>query len=213
MVLHELNIEGIDHTVYIKTSSKKAYRGLCVALLSGMSDADQTRITNINRNNRRIIFFTDMIDCFQAVGTVSSPEMNSCICGKEHIVDKYLIKNVSTREEHIIGSTCARNWFKEDKDTNGCMYCNRINKNGGDCINCSGKKKIKSVVFKWKNKVMEKKEMVSFGKFKDVLTYSQLCSDIRNKDYIDWCLNASKMNEDVKKRLRYFADKHREILQ
>ena len=213
MVLHELNIDGIDHSIYIKTASKKAYHGLCIALLSGISDVDQSQITNIDKNKRKIVYFTDVVKCFEAVGTLSIPGSSSCICGKEHIVDKYLIRNISTREQYIVGSTCSRNWFKEEKITNCCMYCNRKNKNGGNCINCSGKTNLKSVFFSWKNEVVEKKEMVSFGKFKDVLTYRQLCSDIRHKSYVDWCLDKSTMKEDIKSRLQYFVDKHREVMQ
>ena len=204
MVIHELNIDGIDHSIYMKTSSKKAYYGLCSALLSGLSDAEQTQITNVDKKERKIVYFTDVIRCFEAVGTDSSPGLEDCICGKRDITDLYLIRNKSTLEEHIIGSTCARNWF--NKITDGCKYCSRINKSGADCINCSGKMNLKSVFLKWKNTVIGKKEMVSFGKYKNILTYSQLCSDIKKKPYIDWCINESRMKENIKKRLQYFMN-------
>ena len=213
MVIHELSIDGIKHSIYIKTSIKKAYKDLCIALLGDLSDADQSRITNIDKNKRRIIYFTDVVRCFEPVGNTSRPESISCICGKQHIKDLYLIINKATLDEHIIGSTCAKNWFREEKVINGCMYCNRINKNGGDCINCSGKTNIKSMFLMWKNEVIEKKEMVSFGKYKH-LTYRQLCgsTDIRIKGYIDWCLNLSQMKESIKERLRYFSDKQSRLM-
>ena len=211
MVIHELNIDGIDHILYIKAASKGVYYRLCMALLSNISDADQTRITHIDKNQRRIVFFTDLVRCFERVKIAYDMAAEYCICGKKDIVEIYLIRNISTREQYIVGSTCARNWFSENKVINGCMYCNRINKNGGNFINCSGKMNLKSVFFSWKNEVMERKEMVSFGKYKDVITYRQLCSDIRHKSYVDWCLDKSTMKEDIKSRLQYFVDKHREV--
>jgi hypothetical protein len=136
--------------------------------------------------------------------------MNSCICGKKHIKDNYLIRNKSTQEEYIVGSTCARNWFKEDKVKEGCKYCGRMSKNGGNCINCSGKIHLKSVLLTWKRKVVENKEMVSFGKYKGVLTYKQLCDDISKKKYVDFCINESAVDDGVKEKLRYFVEKCRD---
>jgi hypothetical protein len=127
--------------------------------------------TNTDINKRNIIYFTDVVNCFAGVKHLASKEMNSCICGKKHISDNFLIRNKSTQEEYIVGSTCSRNWFKEDKVKESCKYCNRMKKNGGNCINCSGKIHLKSVFLAWKNEVRENKEMVSFGKYKGVLTY------------------------------------------
>jgi hypothetical protein len=177
MVLHALNIDGIDHSIYMRTASKNMYNGLCSALLSNISDEDQTKITNTDTNKRNIIYYTDVVNCFEGVEHLASKEMNSCICGKKHIKDNYLIRNKSTNEEYIVGSTCARNWFKEDKVKESCKYCGRMSKNGGNCINCSAKIHLKSVLLTWKSKVVENKEMVSFGKDKGVLTYKQLCDD------------------------------------
>jgi hypothetical protein len=171
MVLHTLSIDGIDHSMYMRTASKNMYNGLCTALLGNISDADQTKITNTDINKRNIIYFTDVVNCFAGVKHLASKEMNSCICGKKHISDNFLIRNKSTQEEYIVGSTCSRNWFKEDKVKESCKYCNRMKKNGGNCINCSGKIHLKSVFLAWKNEVRENKEMVSFGKYKGVLTY------------------------------------------
>jgi methionyl-tRNA synthetase len=148
-----------------------------------------------------------VVNCFEGVEHLASKEMNSCICGKKHIKDNYLIRNKATQEEYIVGSTCARNWFKEDKVKEGCMYCGRMSKNGGNCINCSAKMHLKSVLLIWKRKVVENKEMVLFGKYEGILTYKQLCDDISKKNYVDWCINKSAVDEEVKDRLRYFAEK------
>jgi hypothetical protein len=203
MVLHALNIDGIDHSIYMRTASKNMYNGLCNALLSNISNEDQTKITNTDINKRNIIYYTDVVNCFEGVEHLASKEMNSCICGKKHIKDNYLIRNKATQEEYIVGSTCARNWFKEERVKESCKYCNRIKKNGGNCINCSGKMHLKAVLLTWKSKVVENKEIISFGKFKSILTYKQLCDDISKKNYVDWCINESAVDEEVKKKLRY----------
>jgi hypothetical protein len=52
MVLHALSIDGIDHSIYMRTASKNMYNGLCSALLSNISDADQTKITNTDINKQ-----------------------------------------------------------------------------------------------------------------------------------------------------------------
>jgi hypothetical protein len=207
MVLHALNIDGIDHSIHMRTASKSMYNGLLSALLSNISNEDQTKITNTDINKRNIIYFTDVVNCFVGVKHLTSKEMNSCICGKKHISDNFLIRNKTTHEEHIVGSTCARNWFKEDKVKEGCMYCGRMSKNGGNCINCSGKIHLKSVLLTWKSKVVENKEMVSFGKYKNVLTYKQLCDDVFKKRYVEFCINESAVDDGVKDRLRYFVEK------
>jgi hypothetical protein len=175
--------------------------------MSGISDADQAKITNVDRNNRKIIYFTDVVRCFEGVEFLDSTEMTSCICGKQHISDNYLIRNKTTLEEHIVGSTCAKNWFEDGKKEDACKYCNRNSKNGGDCINCCGKANMKSAFSGWRNEVSEKKEKVTFGKYKGILTYRQLCDDIKYKSYVDWCLNESQMNAGIKERLQYFSDK------
>jgi hypothetical protein len=200
MVLHALNIDGIEHSIYLRTASKKAYHGLLSALLANISDADQTKITNTDINKRNIIYYTDVVNCFEGVEHLASKEMNSCICGKKHIKDNYLIRNKATQGEYIVGSTCAKNWFKEDKVKESCKYCNRIKKNGGNCINCSAKIHLKLVLLTWKRKVVENKEMVLFGKYKGILTYKQLCDDIFKKNYVDWCINESAVDDVILKR-------------
>jgi hypothetical protein len=200
MVLHALNIDGIDHSIYMRTASKNMYNGLCSALLSNISNEDQTKITNTDINKRNIIYYTDVVNCFEGVEYLASKEMNSCICGKKHIKDNYLIRNKSTNEEYIVGSTCARNWFRKDRVKESCKYCNRIKKNGGNCKNCSAKTHLKSVLLTWKRKVVENKEMVSFGKYKGILTYKQLCDDTFNEKYVDWCINESAVDDGVKDR-------------
>jgi hypothetical protein len=207
MVLHALNIDGIEHSIYMRTASKNMYNGLCSALLSNISDADQSKITNTDINKRNIIYYTDVVNCFEGVEHLASKEMNSCICGKKHIKDNYLIRNKATQEEYIVGSTCARNWFKEERVKESCKYCNRIKKNGGNCINCSAKIHLKLVLLTWKRRVVENKEMVLFGKYKGILTYKQLCGDVFKKNYVDFCINESAVDEEVKDRLRYFAEK------
>jgi hypothetical protein len=209
MVLHALNIDGIDHSIYIRTASKNMYNGLLSALLSNISNEDQTKITNTDINKRNIIYYTNVVNCFEGVEHLASKEMNSCICGKKHIKDNFLIRNKSTQEEYIVGSTCSRNWFREDRVKDSCKYCNRIKKNGGNCINCSSKMHLKLVLLTWKRRVVENKEIVTFGKYKGILTYKQLCDDIFKKNYVDWSINESAVDDGVKDRLRYFADKCR----
>jgi hypothetical protein len=92
----------------MRTASKKVYHGSCSALLGNISDADQTKITNTDINKRNIIYYTDVVNCFVGVEHLAIKEMNSCICGKKHISDNYLIRNKSTNEEHIVGSTCEK---------------------------------------------------------------------------------------------------------
>jgi hypothetical protein len=189
----------------MRTASKNMYNGLCSALLSNISDADQTKITNTDINKRNIIYYTDVVRCFEGVEHLASKELNSCICGKKHIKDNYLIRNKTTRKEYIVGSTCARNWFQEDKVKEGCIYCGRMSKNGGNCINCSAKIHLKSVLLTWKRRLVENKEMVSFGKHKGVITYKQLCNNVFEKNYVDWCINESVISDGLKERLRYFS--------
>jgi hypothetical protein len=86
MVLHALNIDGIDHSIYMRTASKKAYHGLLSALLANISDADQTKITNTDINDRNIIYYTDIVNCFAGIKHLTSKEMNSCICGKIEVL-------------------------------------------------------------------------------------------------------------------------------
>jgi hypothetical protein len=204
MVLHEITIDGINHSVYIKTANKAPYCKLCNALMSGISDTDQTKMTNTNKKDKKIMYFTDIVSCFEGVNFLDSTESDSCICGKKCISDNSLIRNETTLEEDIVGSTCAKNWFEEGKNEDACKYCNRNSKKRGDCINCVGKANLKSTFSGWRN---ESKEMVSFGKFKGILTYRKLCDDIKYKSYVDWCLNKSQMNAGNKERLLYFADK------
>jgi hypothetical protein len=144
MVLHEITIDGINHSIYIKTANKAPYYKLCNALMSGISDTDQTKMTNTNKKDKKIMYFTDIVSCFEGVEFLDSTESDSCICGKKHISDNYLIRNKTTLVEHIVGSTCAKNWFEEGKNEDSCKYCNRSSKNGGDCINCCGKANMKS---------------------------------------------------------------------
>jgi hypothetical protein len=67
-----------------------------------------------------------------------------------------------------------------------------VNKSGNNFINCSGKTNLKSVFSKWRSEVSEGKEKVLFGKYKNVLSFSQWCNDIQKKDYVNWCLNKSQ---------------------
>jgi hypothetical protein len=143
MVLHNITIDGINHSIYIKTANKTPYYKLCNALMSGISNEDQSKMTNTNKKNRNIIYLTDIVSCFEGVEFLTTTEMTSCICGKQHISDNYLIRNKTTLVEHIVGSTCAKNWFEDGKKEDACKYCNRSNKNGGYCINCSGKANMK----------------------------------------------------------------------
>jgi hypothetical protein len=53
--------------------------------------------------------------------------------------------------------------------------------------------------------------MVTFGRYKNVLTYKQLCEDKFKTRYVDWCLNESSVDDRVKERLQYFADKCRDF--
>jgi hypothetical protein len=207
MVLHNISIDGINHSIYMKTANKTPYYKLCNALMSGISDADQANMTNKNKKDKKIMYFTDIVRCFEGVEFLNTREMTSCICGKQHISDNYLIRNKTTLEEHIVGSTCAKNWFEDGKNEDACKYCNRNSKNGGDCINCCGKANLKSAFSGWRNELKERKEMVSFGKYKGILTYRQLCEDIKYKSYVDWCLNKSQMSAGITERLQYFSDK------
>jgi hypothetical protein len=126
--------------------------------MSGISNADQRKITNMNKKDRKIINFTDIVSCFEGVEFLDSTESDSCICGKKHISDNYSIRNETTHEEHIVGSTCAKNWFEDGKKEDACKYCDRSSKNGGDCINCSGKVNLKSAFSGWRNEVSEKRK-------------------------------------------------------
>jgi hypothetical protein len=156
------------------------------------------------------MYFSDIMRCYEGVKFLGTTEMISCICGKQGIIDNYVIRNKTTGEEHIVGSTCARNWFKFKKDKNCCSYCKRNNITKEDCINCSAKMNLKSMLLTWKNRIKESKEMVSFGKYKGILTYKQLCADISKSSYIDWCINESAINASIKDRLRYFVIRDRE---
>jgi hypothetical protein len=49
MVLHKVKIDGIDHSIYMRTASKIMYNGLCSALFSNTLDEDQTKITNTDK--------------------------------------------------------------------------------------------------------------------------------------------------------------------
>jgi hypothetical protein len=134
MVLHEISIDSINHSIYIKTANKAPYYKLCYALMSDISDTDQTKMTNTNKKDKKIMYFTDIVRCFEGVEFLDSTESDSCICGKKHISDNYLIRNKTTLEEHIVGSTCAKNWFEDGKNEDSCKYCD----------NCVGKANLKS---------------------------------------------------------------------
>jgi hypothetical protein len=144
-------------------------------------------------------------NCFEPVGQLKSNNSTTCICGKTDITDLYYIRNISDLIKYIIGSTCACNWFKEEREGQ-CFYCSRVNKNLGDCINCAGRKRIKSVITTWKNHVRENKEKVTFGKKYVGMTYGELCR--KHKDYVTYCLSdACFMDRSKKDRLQYFANK------
>jgi hypothetical protein len=116
MVLHEVTIDGIDHCIFIMTSKKKAYSGLSLALLGNLDDDQLKEIITVNRNGKKIIFFHDLVNCFEPVGQLKSNNSTTCICGKTDITDLYYIRNISTLRKYIIGSTCACNWFKEERE-------------------------------------------------------------------------------------------------
>jgi hypothetical protein len=205
MVFHDLTVDGTDHRVFMKTSKKKAYTGLSKALLENLNDNQLKNITTVNRNNKNIIFFHDLINCFEPIGQLKSNSTCACICGKTDITDLYYIRNIADSTKYIIGSTCARNWFKEEREGQ-CSYCSRVNKNLGDCINCAGKKLIKSVITTWKNFVMKNKEKVTFGKRYVGMTYVELCR--KHKDYVTYCLSdACNMEKSKKINLQYFANR------
>jgi hypothetical protein len=225
MVLHEFSIDDVNHSVYSSPLSKKQiHYKLCMALLENLCDEDYTRITTENRNNRKLLFFHEVVNCFKMISMMEYEITSTCICGKTNIADNYVIQNIKTGEKLIVGSTCAENWFNTKCIEDGCMFCNRNKKKGGNCINCSGKKNLKSVFSSWKKYASEHKnerqeieriermelnEKVSFGMYKH-LTYMQLCSDesIGKVKYVKWCLDESGMKDSITSRLRYFYNKH-----
>jgi hypothetical protein len=127
-----------------------------VALLERLCEEDYTRITAYNRNNKRILFFNELVRCFTPVSHTCHGTIDTCICGKFPIVENYVIGNIKTKEELIVGSTCAKNWFYEING-DSCIYCSRNKKKGGNCINCSGKKNLKSVFSAWKSITEDRK--------------------------------------------------------
>jgi hypothetical protein len=158
MVLHEISIDDVNHSVYSSPLSKKQiHYKLCMALLENLCDEDYTRITTENRNNRKLIFFHEVVNCFIYVRMMKYPETTNCICGKTNITHNYIIQNIKTGVDLIVGSSCIENWFDTKSTEESCIFCGRNHKEGGNCINCSGKKNLKSVFSSWKKYASEHK--------------------------------------------------------
>jgi hypothetical protein len=226
MVLNELSIDDVNYSVYINPliAKKSKYFNLCGVLLGNINDEDYIRITTDCRNNRKMMLFKDLVDCFESFRELEHPVTTDCICGKKHITRNFIIINKKSKIELIVGSTCGANWFSElecNKLENGCEYCGRNSQNGGNCKNCMGERSLKSVFSAWKSNARDKKderqqieriemmelnEKVSFGKYKH-LTYVELCSDESKTNYVRWCLEKSDMKESITDRLRYFYNK------
>jgi hypothetical protein len=223
MFLHNFRVDDVNHSIYSNPLSKKKIYNykLCKALLENLCEEDYTSITVENRNNRKLLFFHEVVNCFIYVRMMEYPVTTTCLCGKTHIVENHVIQNIKTKEQLIVGSKCIENWIFTKSTEESCIFCGRNHKEGGNCINCLGKKNIKSIFFTWKKyasdkkderqqieriEMMESNEKVSFGKYKH-LTYMQLCSDESKTNYVRWCLDKSDMKESITDRLRYFYNK------
>jgi hypothetical protein len=163
MVLNEFSIDDVNHSVYINPliAKKSNYFNLCGVLLRNIDAEDYIRITTDCKNNRKMMLFKDLVDCFERFRELEYPVTTDCICGKKHITRNFSIINKKSNIELIVGSTCGANWFPElecNKLENGCEYCGRNNKKGGNCKNCIGKMSLKSVFSAWKSNAMDKKD-------------------------------------------------------
>jgi hypothetical protein len=158
MFLHDITINDVNHSVYSNPLSKeKINYKLCMALLENLCDEDYTRITTENRNNRKLLFFHEVVNCFTMNSMKEYEITDTCICGKKNIVDNYIIRNIKTGLELIVGSKCAENWIFTKSTEQSCIFCGRNHKEGGNCINCLGKKNIKSIFSSWKKYASEHK--------------------------------------------------------
>jgi hypothetical protein len=95
----------------------------------------------------------------------------SCIC-KVPIKYCYQIRNKITGVDFIIGNICRRHWDKSAYDEEyeneegkavkqalyRCRFCRRKKKNGEDCQNCVGKKRLIEIFESLKENARENKE-------------------------------------------------------
>ena len=200
MAVYSVNKGG--NTYFIRlVSNNETYKSLTKQLLEKIT-IDQLKEIMIFND---IVLYKDLLKCFVYDGKYEEGRSDDCLCGKKNIHEIHGIINKNTNERFIIGSTCSLNWCVAIKPGYSCKYCNRTNKQGRDCINCNGKILHRETFNKWKNFVTYSKEKVDFGIYKDKITYKQLSSQSKYKNYVDYILSQQclyiKSTTKEKKRL------------
>lgn len=159
--------------------------------------------------NTEFVFYTDVCDWYVEADSKynllnTGESEHQCICGV-HIADEYFISNVNNLYiAYKIGSTCIDHWNfqkakvmkqkkiqekykKKDKESTFCSYCGKKN----NLKSCSCKRKSHDLIQGAFNILRGNAEYygrftkVSFGKYKNMLTYFELCCS-KNKEIVDY---------------------------
>ena len=215
MVQHIFEIDNIDYCIYLNRIRGKEYYCLCCALLQDISHEQLKSITVKTRKNENVILFVDLVDCFQGLEDNEMEDMEDmeidgfsgeCICGKTGLTHEYYIKNVEKKNILIVGSTCCNNWYKEEK-IDGCQYCHRNKKLGGDCNNCAAKRFLQSVIKKWKEYTKKATEKIDFGKYSGLVTYKNIARKSVYANYLNYILSDEcKTSESRKNKILQFCE-------
>ena len=206
-------INGIEYCVYIlNVDGSSPFIGICRALLSRLTDQQIVNLTIEKRDGKKVFIFQEIINCFKYLYNEYEGDVVNCICGKNGIEEKYVIQNIDSLNEYIVGSVCIDNWF--NKKVGGCKYCGRVNKSGNDCQNCGKKKNIKNIFNAWKAYtkaiIDDKKELITFGKFKGETYYSVCLNKTKHLWWINFVLSdeckTSQYNKSALKNMLAFVE-------
>jgi hypothetical protein len=188
-----LIVEGEDIELFILKKDETDYFRLAKALLERVTDNQLQNLIQI-RGNKKFILFTDLIKQYKFEGKVNEG-LNTCICGVK-IKTEYVIKNIDTKMEYIIGSVCKDNWFLKDCISYYCKYCDRRKTNNNDCLNCEGKKDLKTLFCNWRTLIKDK---VDFGKYKGLISYYKMTNTYPS--YCKWIVNESCITQNKKHKI------------
>lgn len=190
-----LEIEGKDVELFIvKENDETDYVRIAKALLERLTDEQLEELIHI-RGNKQFIFFNELVKQYKFKGFFSK-ETGNCICGVS-ISSQYLIRNIDTNKDYIIGSVCKANWYVKDCVSYYCQFCSRRKANNENCINCQGKKDLREIFNNMKKVLTDK---VDFGKYKDKMTYFKLV--FKQPSYCNWLVNESNISENKKNKIR-----------
>ena len=218
------------------------YKPLPIALWSKLTEErkKQLIIKNPYNQNHKILNFNKLLQCYSHINDITleyntikgknynekqdkykyfnNNKQNCCCCGIP-IKNEFIIRNIDTNMDFIIGSECIK-WWKYGKDISNikkiikamqnkeeipkfCPFC----KSSRNCINCNEKHTIKHIFRTWRiyskmkleDVITNLKSIVKFGKYKNQ-NYFRLCQD---KYYISYILT-NDFNENTKQIIRKY---------